>query len=116
MHVDFGWLFFALQSLEAQHLVRVSPTRLEISQRCHLESFFFLLVGVFSSFQTAYLYLEGCFKLMEMFEKSKSGKWSDDETEEKILDIFRYLHHHLVQILGSFLFHSFFTKHCTPST
>ena len=42
-------------------------------------------------FQTAYLYLEGCFKLMEMFEKSNSGKWKNEAKEKEILEIFRYV-------------------------
>lgn len=53
--------------------------------------------------KTAYLYLEGCFKLMEMFEKSKSGKWSDDETEEKILDIFRLVPEYKQKVAGKSL-------------
>ena len=50
----------------------------------------FFITYVIFIFQTAYLYLEGCFKLMEMFEKSNSGKWKNEAKEKEILEMFRH--------------------------
>jgi len=53
--------------------------------------------------KTAYLYLEGCFKLMEMFEKSNSGKWKNEAKEKEILEIFRLVPEYKQRVAGKSL-------------
>eukprot|EP00794_Sanderia_malayensis_P007728 gene7728-8567_t len=50
--------------------------------------------------KTAYLYFEGCFKLMEMFEKSNSLDWSHPSDEEPIIEIFRRVPEYKQRVAG----------------
>lgn len=53
--------------------------------------------------KTAYLYFEGSFMLMDMFEKSNSNNWTDREQEEAILEIFRRVPDHKQRVAGKSL-------------
>ncbi|XP_065070283.1 tetratricopeptide repeat protein 39B-like [Rhopilema esculentum] len=53
--------------------------------------------------KTAYLYLEGCFRLMDMFEKTKTNFWEDEEEEKAITEIFKLVPEFKQRVAGKSL-------------